>query len=128
MKYVYLALFALGLFVVDPTPSLAQGACPGPTCRSASAAAAGAAAAAKLAEEKRAAQAKALEEQKKAQQAAAKAVKPSEAKTSQPNQDNNNSNPRVRYSPYSQCNNGLFKCSQDMYGVKHPPAALGIRG
>ena len=33
MKYVYLILFAFGLFVVDPTPSLAQGACPGPNCR-----------------------------------------------------------------------------------------------
>ena len=83
MKYAYLTLFTLGLFVVDPAPSLAQGACPGPTCRSASAAAAGAAAAAKLAEEKRAAQAKALEEQKKAQEVAAKAA--AAAKSNAPN-------------------------------------------
>ena len=33
MKYVYLTLFALGLFVVDAAPSSAQGACSGPNCR-----------------------------------------------------------------------------------------------
>ena len=33
MKYVYLALCALGLFVVDAAPSSAQGACSGPNCR-----------------------------------------------------------------------------------------------
>ena len=65
-----LILCALGLFVVDQTPSLAQGACPGPSCRNP------AAAAAKLADDKRTAQpaTKAADEQKKAQQAAAKAA------------------------------------------------------
>ena len=62
MKCVYIAFLGLLFLAVDTSPSTAQGACPGPNCRSASAAAAGQAAA------------KAADEKKKAQRDAAKAA------------------------------------------------------